>query len=367
MYLRLLITVLAAMATLSSSAHAAVPGPLSPADAAVFWSSPDDKPPEERQTFKKENQGQHFLYCDELYLDLLEPYLRGIGGGYGGVGTDQGYLMMGWMRAELAWLTDYDPLVVAMHRIYAAFFTEAETPQQFATLWQQAKLGRAALEKQLAGDAKLPSLLKLYNQQRPYTQRRIGYLKWRLGKAKIKGFVNDGEDYAWVRGLVIAKRVRPMLGNLLSDKGLVGVGEASRKLNVPMRAFYVSNAEQYWAYSKQFRANMAALNWDAKSWLVRTLASKPVNRDYRYYLHAPARFLEQLAKPSVRLVTQVVPYVAIDDPSLVPLVVLPAEGGRVVKWADDKDKEVRKKKAEALRQGKDGPTPAGPGGSEGTP
>ncbi len=361
MQLRLMMIVLAMTTAVASSGLAAAPGPLNAADAALFWSSPDDKPPEERQTFKKENQGQHFLYCDELYLDLFEPYLRGIGGGYAGVGTDQGYLMMGWMRAELAWLTDYDPLVVAMHRLYAAFFAEAETPEQFAALWQQSKLGRAALEKHLAGDAKLPSLLKLYSQQRPYTQRRIGYLNWRLGKAKIKGFVNDAEDYAWVRGLVVAKRVRPMLGNLLADKGLVGIGEASRKLNVPMRAFYVSNAEQYWAYSKQFRANMAALNWDGKSWLVRTLASKPVNRDYRYFLHAPSRFLEQLAKPSVRLVTQVVPYLAIDDPSLVPLVVLPAEGGRTVVWADGKDKEVRKKKREAAK------TAAPAAGSEATP
>lgn len=341
-------TAVLALTAWTSTALAA-PGPLSASDAAVFWSSPEDSAPEERQTFKKENQGQHFLYCDELYLDLFEPHLRGLGGGYAGVGTDQGYLMMGWMRAELAWLTDYDPLVVAMHRVYAAFFAEAETPQQFTALWQQAKLGRAALEKHLAGDAKLPALLKLYSQQRPYTLRRMGYLKWRLGKAKIKGFVNDADDYAWVRGLVVAKRVRPMLGNLLADKGLVGVGEAGRKLNVPMRAFYVSNAEQYWSYSKQFRTNMAALNWDAKSWLVRTLASKPVNRDYRYFLHAPSRFLEALAKPSVRLVTQVVPYVGIDDASLVPLVVLPAEGGRTIKWADDKDKDVRKKKREAAK------------------
>ena len=306
--------------------------PLTASESQIFWGSEEDAVPVVRHAYKKENAGQHFLYCDELHLELFEPALRGIGGGYAGVGTDQAYLFIGWMRPTFAWLTDYDPLVAVMHKVYAAFLLEAATPADFLTLWRDRKAGLAVLNRRASVDPQLQSMLHVYEQQEYYALRRLEYLARPVAKSKVKTFVNDAEDYAYVRALVGARRVRPMLGNLLADKGFKGVGEAARKLGTVIRALYVSNAEQYWKFSDPYRQNIQALPYDAKSYIVRTQASKPSNHDYRYYLQSATQFAAQLANPKVTSVYEAVPFVGIDDPTTAPLTTIEADGKRTLKW-----------------------------------
>ena len=312
--------------------------PLTAAQAHLFWDSPEDAVPEVRHAYKKENEGQHFLYCDELHLELFEPALRALGalpgggGGYMGVGTDQAYLFIGWMRPTFAWLTDYDPLVAVMHRVYAAFLAEAATPADFLTLWRDRKAGLAVLNTRAANDPQIESMRKVFEQQEYYTLRRLEYLAKPVAKSKIKTFMNDADDFAYVRALVAARRVRPMLGNLLAEQGFKGVAEAARKLGVPIRGLYVSNAEQYWKYSDAFRANIQAQPFDAQSFIIRTQASKPSNHDYRYYLQSATAFAAQMANPKIRSVYEAVPFVQIDDPTTAPLTTIDAEGKHTLKW-----------------------------------
>lgn len=332
MIFRLATCLFATAIALPGFAAAPLP-PLTPAEKSLFWGSAEDAVPEVRHAYKKENEGQHFLYCDELHLELFEPYLRDIGGGYVGVGTDQAYLFIGWMRPQLAWLTDYDPLVGTMHKVYRALLAEAETPQAFLALWRDRKAALAVLHRRAEADVDLPKMLKVFEQQQYYALRRLEYLaKPMIGKTKARTFVNDADDYAYVRALVTGGRVRALLGNLLADKGISGVGEAARKLHVPIRAMYVSNAEQYWKFSDAYRKNIASLPFDAQSWLVRSQASKPSNHDYRYYLQAGTQFATQLADPKVTAVYQAVPFVAIDDPTTAPLIVIAADGKKTLKW-----------------------------------
>ncbi len=323
---------LACACFVTSTALATDLPPLTAAESQTFWSSPEDAIPEVRHAVKKENEGQHFLYCDELHLELFEPLLRNLGGGYMGVGTDQAYLFIGWMRPSFAWLTDYDPLVVLMHKVYAAFLTEATTPAEFQALWRDKKAGLAVLNRRAASDPQLPAMLRLFEQQEYYTLRRLEYLSRPVGKNKVKTFVNDADDYAYVRALVVARRVRPMLGNLLADKGLRGVADAARKLGVTIRGLYLSNAEQYWKYADAFRQNIQAQPFDGQSVILRSQASKPSNHDYRYYLQAATVFATQMANPKVQSVYQAVPFVAIDDPTTAPLTVIDADGKRTLKW-----------------------------------
>jgi hypothetical protein len=174
---------------------------------------------------------------------------------------------------------------------------------------------------------------------------RLGYLKSRLNKAKVKGYVNDAGDYDHVRQLVVQQRLRPLLGNLLGDKGMHSIAAAARQLGVAIRVLYLSNAEQYWAYRDVFRDNVRDLPLAADSWVARTSAVKPMNGDYRYYLHNGQRFQNQLADPKIRSVGQLLSYAAIEDRSLVPLIKVDGDGRRTLRWADDKDKEWRKKLA----------------------
>ena len=68
---------------------------------------------------------------------------------------------------------------------------------------------------------------------------------------------------------------------LLADKGMVGIGAAMTQVGLPVRTLYLSNAEEYWSYTDQFRVNIRALPRDDKSLVLHTQSSN-ANQDYRY-------------------------------------------------------------------------------------
>jgi hypothetical protein len=149
--------------------------------------------------------------------------------------------------------------------------------------------------------------------------------------------VTDQADYDHVRALVRAGRVRPMLGNLLSERGLVGAGDAAARLGVPLRVIYLSNAEGYWSYPRQFKTNLAALPGDASSLVVRTIAAKWTNGDYRYNLQTLDSFKAWLAEDRVRSYKQIVPFLPLKSTLDLPVSLVdwgpgdkaPKNGGRL--------------------------------------
>lgn len=319
----------AAVFLVASFAHLSIATALPPLTAVqrqLIWQTPQDEEPKVRATVKKENENQHFLTCDEWHLDLFEPKLRGIGGAYAGVGTDQGYLFIGWMRPEIAWMTDYDPSVALMHEIYAAFFNEAVDAPKFYALWSHRKVAREVLQRRLEQHPKRAEIIAMFDEWQVRVLRRFDRMRYFFNKTKVKTFLDDAEQYSYVRDLVMAGRVRPMLVNLLESKGMIGIAAASRKLNVPLRALYLSNAEDYWAYPKQFKDNIAAQFFDDKSWIVRTAATKPKNGDYRYNLQAATVMQAAMARPNVRRPVAMVPWVEITERDQFPLVIVGLDG-----------------------------------------
>ncbi|MBI5608113.1 MAG: hypothetical protein HY902_04475, partial [Deltaproteobacteria bacterium] len=119
-------------------------------------------------------------------------------------------------------------------------------------------------------------------------------------KAKAHCYLNDAETYAYVRSLVTGGRLRALRVDLLADKGVASIAAAARAMGLPVRAIYLSNAENYWNYSKQFRANMAALPFDDRALIIRTVSTWNLNYDYSYNLQPAQNFLAWLAKPWVR-------------------------------------------------------------------
>ena len=96
-----------------------------------------------------------------------------------------------------------------------------------------------------------------------------------------------------------------MLANLLDEDGLRGIGEASRELGVPIRAYYLSNAEDYWNYPDEFRANFENLLFDESSVILRANATKSRNGDYRYNMQDAIAFQAWLREPGTRSVDDV--------------------------------------------------------------
>ena len=266
-----------------------------------FWSSPQDPPTEFLDAVSPELTGRHYLASDEWNVHLFIQDIENLGGAYVGVGTDQAYLFIGWQKPEYAWLVDYDPWVVALHRAYGVFFDKAETPEEFRAFLSTKSLDgtEALLREQFAGDKDAHLIRLAFRKARRRAASRLQKLQEQLDGLGIKGFINDQDTYDAVRTRVRAGKVRPMLANLLETKGLRGIGAAAKALDVPIRVLYLSNAEEYWKYTDNYRQNIAGLPFDERSVVLRAISSQPKNNDYHYFVQGALNYLTWLAEPRI--------------------------------------------------------------------
>lgn len=265
---------------------------------------PEDPPAAHLMSIQDQLHGLHFLTSDEAHLDAFEPTLRGVGGVYVGVGAEQAYLLVAWARAEGALLLDYDPRVVAMHGLHRVFLLESETPEAYLSHWTEegAEAARALL-RGASPDARSARLaVGLYDRAR----RRVRHRYERLGRdLTAPWFLTDRAQYAHLRGLLRAGRVRALCADLRAPEGAIGaLGEALRRGGLRVGALYLSNAEQYWRYDPPFRRNIRGLPSDRRSVVLRTLAARP---DYRYHTQPLGDFQDALGRATVRDVYQVAP------------------------------------------------------------
>lgn len=297
------------------------PKPLTADEATIFDGLPVDPVPPKLNATRPDLEGRHYLWCDEANLQLFYPHIKDLGGGYMGVGSDQAYLFVGWMKPRFAWLTDYDPWIVWLHKSYAAFFAEAETPEAFVALWdpKHAKASRALLDRVYADEPDRKRIVFVFRQAHRVVHRRLRRLRRKMERAKVPSYVTDAEDYAFVRAMVGNGRVSPRRVNLLAAEGMKGVAAEARALGIPIRVLYMSNAESYWRYGEPFRENIAAQPFDERSLILRTVASKNVNDDYHYNMQPGQNFQRWLAEDWVRRVRQIVPRVRIRGKDHIPL------------------------------------------------
>lgn len=290
--------------------------PLSDAERAIFMGTAADDPPPKLDGAREELENKHYLASDEWNLHLYEPKIDalGEGGAYVGIGTDQAYFFTGWMKPQLTWAIDYDPVVVDLHAAYRAFFLAAETPKDFIYFWKRKGVGIEAIEAAYADDPKKEDYIMAYRMGRRRVFKRFSRLLEEYEKRKTKAFINDKKQYRYVRAMVEQGCVRSMLGNLLADKGLVGIGKASHQLGIPVRALYLSNAEMYWDYTDQFKTNVRAMNFDEKSLILRTWASLQHNDDYRYNYQSAKLFLDYLDADWVEGVSDIIRFRSIKGP-----------------------------------------------------
>jgi formylglycine-generating enzyme required for sulfatase activity len=275
---------------------------------ATFWSSPEDAPTRELMGVSPERSGRHYLASNERKLHLFHRRMADLGGGYVGVGSDQAYLFIGWMRPELAWLIDYDPQVVHLHLAYQALIAAHHTPASLmAAFSPTARDASLATIARTVEPARRKQAQIAYRRARRSVWKRLQQVRRTLDAKRIPSWLTDQATYDFVRESVLAGRVRPMVANLLAEKALAGIAVTSERLGVPIRAVYLSNAEEYWQrYSDRYRENMASLPFDESSVVLRTVATYEQNLDYHYNVQGAASYLAWLRDPKTRDVYQIV-------------------------------------------------------------
>ncbi len=276
-------------------------GPLPDATRRVLFASPQDEAPALFGGVTEDAEGQHYLTSNEHNLHAFEPTVRGRGGGYLGVGTDQGYLLVGWARSEFAWFVDYDPMVADLHGIYRALLIDAESPEAFLASWSRdgRASAHAAIDEHAPADVRA-SLRTLYRQTRAKVARRLAETASSMAEAGVPCWLDDPEQYAHVRDLVRHGRTRAMLVDLAGDRGLAGIGRAARTAGIDIDVVYLSNAEEYWRlYPADFRRDLVALPMPDDAVILRTLLIWHVNRDYRYNVQRADNLRAWFAEPWV--------------------------------------------------------------------
>lgn len=287
---------------LSGAASAAEPlAPFTPQQRAVMQAIPEDPAPKVLLGQAPGLENKHYVAGNEWHLYLYGEKLKDLGGAFMGVGSDQCYLLMGMQRPTVAFLTDYDDVVVAIHSLYMAFFAQAATRQEFLDLWQQENVARGVevLNQRLPATADKKGLTRLYRVTRAKIAMRLARVAKTFAAHKVRSFVSDDDTYAYLRAMVTGGRIRALRVDLLAKQGVLGVGEAARQLGVPLTVVYLSNAENYWLYTPQYRLNIAGLPVNPAAWLVRTVSTWNHNFDYIYNLQPMSNYLTWLGKPWV--------------------------------------------------------------------
>ena len=286
--------------TIETAIEPAVGGvsPLPEVDRARLLSSPIDRPPAYLDGVTPDHHGKHFIASDEWNHHLYAPHIRNLGGGYIGVGATQGYVLIGWARPELAWFIDYDDTVVDLHQVWRVLFELAPTRAELARLWSwEAREQTSAAIREHLGPAEARSVVATYRRHRARISKRMTELRAKHLELRVASYLTDDETFDYVRGMVVGGRVRAMRVDLTATRGLAGIAEVARELEVPIRLLYTSNAQTYWRYAEgNFVANVRGLPFDEGSLVAHTIGTHSTNGDYRYVLHRGLDFQAKLGE-----------------------------------------------------------------------
>ncbi len=252
------------------------PGPVWDASQIQkFEISEFDRLPEKRGLL-----ADHYPSSNEMRIDMFRPHLEKLGGAYLGVGTDQNFTFIAWAKSDCAWLMDFDPVIVSVNKIHLLFIEHSPTYADYRQLWSRSRDQRKK-SLQLVKDryAKTAEWNLIYMAWRTATRgyndvpARLDELD-RMGREfGLNSFHNDPEDYAFLRKMVLEKRIQAIPGDLTATVSVQSVARAAKSLKIPVRVVYTSNAEEYFLFPPNFRNNIIALPTDEKSLLVRTVTN----------------------------------------------------------------------------------------------
>ena len=299
---RFVVIILTAFLILTGVSQSAMAQEL---DVSAFKNLEEDERPEEI------TRNSHYVVSNELHHHIFRKHVDDLKGVLVGVGADQLYMIASWMNPDVLVPLDFDSVIVDLHRIYGVIFKSATNTTEFLDAWKKknAKATKELVAKELGETCK--RCAKLYAQNRATISWRLRRTKKQYIALKVPTFLTDEALYNRVADVHRKGRVFPIRGDLRKDKGLRSVGRASKASGIPVRAIYLSNAEQYFRYGDDFRENFNQLNGDEKSLVLRTTpkGKKDTNsNDYWYYVQKIDTFKQFLAMKRIRKVFNILPW-----------------------------------------------------------
>ena len=253
----------------------------------------DPKPP-------KTTRSNHYVVSNERRHFLFRESVENVGGVFVGVGSDQVYLMAGWAKPEVLIPMDFDQFIVDLHGIYRLAFLKSETPEAFLKLWNDASRMKTLVKEGAGSDDKKAKLLNVLDFGRKAIAARLGRVKRQYSKLNVATFLTDASQYNFLVELFKADKVFPVRGDLTKKQTMQGIAAATRKANLHVGAIYLSNAEQYFTFSQQYRDNIAAMPFNEKSLVLRTFPDG--KKGYYYFTQSGKLFQNWMERAKIRKV-----------------------------------------------------------------
>ncbi len=280
------------------------PSPPTADQLALFRTVSEDTDLEKMPLCKRVGEASHacrdpnsYVVTNEPQQHLFAPYVKNLGGGYVGLGADQSYSFIAHARSQWAWLFDYDPTVVRLHYILRAIILASPTRQAFVEAFdQKSSKATAALIKKSLADTAFPNGKALSDAEVVAVEGTFMVSRSALSDAYVLAikqsnnfhWLRTDEAYKYVRTMYQQGRIVSLKGNLLTSVAIPSIGASAKKLGVPVRVYYTSNADDQWPLNQAYRDNLLALPFDEKGVMVHTTI--PVGRghkthDWDYVIH----------------------------------------------------------------------------------
>lgn len=219
----------------------------------------------------------HYVLSNERRQFLWRPFLQNLGGAHVGIGADQNYNFIAWSRSQVAWLMDYDHVIVWIHQLHRAFILKSPRAEAYLEYWKpkNAKKSMKLLRKMYAKDTHRKMILRAYDRYRSKImgsfQRDLRFLKKNKKSKRLRHYwLFNPKHYKYIRTLYQLKRIRLMPGDLLKHKSLKGAAQAAKKMGLTVRTCYLSNAEEVWLFPPTYRKYFRTMPFDKVSILIRT-------------------------------------------------------------------------------------------------
>jgi len=263
------------------------PAPPTEAELAVFRAIPPDSAVLSLKTCTSHNgsppvcrESEHFVVSNEHKQELWEPFLKNLGGGYAGVGSDQSYSLIATARSRWVWLFDYDPLIVYLHALLREVILASESPREFVDAFRPNRFAETVklVAPRIPAEERESMLLLLHKAQAELYADYAHRVAPDPAK-KTFDWLQNQDHYRYIRLLYRQGRILSVKGNLLTDVAMPAIAESARKLDVPLRIFYSSNADDHWELSQRYRDNLLGLPFDDRSVLLRTVFPRSQKRD----------------------------------------------------------------------------------------
>jgi hypothetical protein len=261
--------------------------PLTPAERAVLDAIPSETTRSPDESYPASNEWRH---------DLFASAISDLGGVFVGVGTDQCYTLAAVQDASLVVIADYDPAVARVHRMYGALVRSSDDPAAFVSRFDEAneEATAALLERELAADPDAPAIVRTFRRNRGRFAGYLAHVRILERDGRPTSWLSDPALYARIRRLFTTDRVIARTADVTGTTTLRAIGAAARRLRIPVRVLYLSNAEVFFRYTPAFLENLQALALDERAVVLRTFrharAPYPEDDTWHYMIH-PGRDL----------------------------------------------------------------------------